>query len=79
MGFALYKLVFGQYCILLVEFLVITCAMIDWRRIHTKEQLLSARAHQVECREEDLEVAAKRLKANWQANKQFFDSRCRKR
>ena len=26
-----------------------------------------------------MKIAAKRLKSNWQANKQFFDSRCRKK
>ena len=79
MGFAPYKLVFGQDCILLVEFEAITYAMIDWRSIHTKEQLLVARAWQFERREDNLELAAKRLKANRQVNKQFFDSRHRKR
>ena len=53
--------------------------MVDWRRVKTKEQLLAARARQLERREENLTTAAKRLKANRMANKQFFDNRRRKR
>ena len=56
-----------------------TWAMIDWKRVHTKEQLLAARARQFERWEDDLEVAANRIKANRQANKQFFDKKRRKR
>ena len=78
-GFALYKLVFGQDCILPVEFQAMTWAMVDWRRIYTKEQLLVARAWQFEWQEDDLKIAAARIRANRQVNKQFFDSRCRKR
>ena len=63
-GFVPYKLVFGQDCIFPVEFQVMIWAMIDWRRIHTKEQLLAARAWQFEQWEDDLEIAAKRLKVN---------------
>src|SRR5258706_6969144 len=74
-GFALYKLVFGQDCVLPVEFQAMIWAMIDWKRVHTKEQLLAARARQFEWRKDDLEVAANRIKANRQANKQFFEKK----
>src|SRR5258705_7145652 len=62
-----------------VEFQAMRWAMIDWKRVNTKEQLLAARARQFERREDDLEVAANRIKANRQANKQFFDKKRRKR
>src|SRR5258706_3396685 len=68
-GFAPYKLVFVQDCVLPVEFQAMTWAMIDWKRMHTKEQLLAMRARQFERQEDNLEVAANRIKANWHANK----------
>ena len=78
-GFAPYKLVFGQDCVLPVELHATTWAMVDWRRVKTKEQLLAARARQLEQREENLSTAAKCLKANQMANKKFFNSNRRKR
>ena len=76
--FASYKVVFGQDCVLLVELHATTWAIVDWRRVKTKEQLLAAQARQLERREENLTTAAKCLKANQMANKKFFDSNRRK-
>ena len=56
-----------------------TWAMINWKQVHTREQLLAARAKQFERREEDLRIAAERVKSSRQANKEFFDKKRRKR
>lgn len=68
-GFAPYKLVFGQDCVLPVETEAMTWAMIDWKWVQTREQLLAARAKQFERREDDLEIVAGRLRTSGQANK----------
>ena len=78
-GFAPDKLVFGQDCVLPVETEAMTWAMVNWKQVQTREQLLAARARQFERSEEDLRTAADRIKSSRQNNKEFFDKKCRKR
>ena len=56
-----------------------TWAVVDWSRVKTREQLLAARAKQLERREKNLEVAVERLKQNRLANRRFFWTPGRKR
>ena len=56
-----------------------TWAIVKWKQVQTREQLLAARARQFERREEDLRTAADRIKSSRQINKEFFDKKCRKR
>ena len=56
-----------------------TWAMMDWKRVQSREQLLAARAKQFERREDDLQIAASRLRSNRQANKEFFDKKRKER
>ena len=78
-GFAPYKLVFGQDCMLPVETEAMTWAMVNWKQVQTREQLLAAGVRQFERREEDLRTAADRIKSSRQNNKEFFDKKRRKR
>lgn len=55
-SYAPYKLVFGQDCMLPVEMEAVTWAMIDWKRVQSREQLLAGRARQFERRQDDLET-----------------------
>jgi hypothetical protein len=74
-----YNLVFGQDCVLGVETEAMTWAMIDWKRVQSREQLLAARARQFERRQDDLEMAASRLTASRKSDKEFFDRKQKKR
>ena len=47
-GFAPYKLVFGQECILPIELRAASWAVIAWEKVRTLEDLLDARARQLE-------------------------------
>ena len=62
-----------------VETEAMTWAMVNWKQVQTRDQLLAARARQFERREEDLRTAADRIKSSCQNNKEFFDKKRRKR
>ena len=57
----------------------VTWAMIDRKRVQSREQLLAARARQFERRQDDLEIAANRLRASREVDKEFFDRKRKKR
>ncbi|KAF8441147.1 hypothetical protein BGX38DRAFT_823305 [Terfezia claveryi] len=78
-GYPQYSLVFGQDCVLLVELMATSWAMVDWNRASIREQLLATQAKQFERRKENLDAAAERLSRNRQANKEFFDRNRRQR
>ena len=80
-GYSPFQLVYGQECILPVEFDAKTWTTLDWSRkgpISTAE-LLALRARQLERREEDLVKVAESIKQSRLQNKDYFDRHMRKR
>ena len=78
-GFPPYKLVFGQDCVLPVELDAASWTVVEWERVKTLEELLVARAKQLDRNEEDIHAAQDRIKASRLKNKAHFDKRRRKR
>ena len=78
-----HRVAFGQDCLLPIDVVEGTGAVMDWRSIETSqnptEELLAVRARQLERRAEDLEEAAKIQRKSREANKAYCDSRQRRR
>ena len=78
-----YSVAFGQECLLPVDLVEETWALMDWRAIETSEnpraELLALRTRQLERRKEDLQEAANMQKRNREANKAYFDNHQRHR
>jgi len=77
--FTPYKLVFGQDCVLPVELSTASWATINWKNMHSREDLLAKRARQLERRAEDLEEAKKNLRKARLQGKVYFDKNRRER
>ena len=78
-GFAQYKLVFGQDCVLPIELKAASWAVIAWEKVKTLEDLLGARARQLERKEEDICQAQYTIQRSRQKNKVQFDKTHRRR
>jgi hypothetical protein len=72
-GFAPYKLMFGQECILPIELASITWYIGEWRSRMSTKDLLAARTRQMARKTEDLEIAAEKLEKVKLASKLYFD------
>ena len=78
-GFAPYKLVFGQDCVLPIEWRAASWAVIAWEEVRTLEDLLAAWAKQRERKEEDIRLAQDTIQRRRQRNKVQFDKIHRRR
>ena len=78
-GFAPYKLVFGQDCVLSIELRAASWAVIAWEMVRTLEDLLAARARQLERKEDDIRQAQDTIRRSRQKNKVQFDKTHRRR
>ena len=78
-GFALYKLVFGQDCVLPIELRAASWAVIAWEKVGTLEDVLAARARQLERKEEDICQAQDTIRHSRQKNKVQFEKTHRHR
>jgi hypothetical protein len=78
-GKAPFDLVFGWQCVLPVELTLTSWGSILWGDINSTEDLLEARARQLEMREEDMLDAAEKLVESRAENKRYFDIHSRKR
>lgn len=74
-----FDLVFGWHCVLPVDISVRSWGGIEWSEVYTTEELLAARARQLEARNEDLLEAAADLRDSRTANKTYFDAHRRQR
>lgn len=78
-AFTPYRLVFGQDCVLPVELTAVSWATVSWNRVRSREDLLAARARQLERRDDDLEKAKENVRESRGKNKRFFDIKRRER
>ena len=58
---------------------MISWAMVDWRKVQTRAELLATRTKQLERKEEDIERAKEYLKVSRKRNKKYFDANRRLR
>ena len=72
-GFAPYKQVFGQDCILPIELRAASWAVIAWVKVRTLKDLLAARARQLERKEEDIRQAQDTIRRDRPKNKVQVD------
>ena len=72
-GYAPYKLVFGQDCVLPVELRAASWAIIAWEKVRMLEDLLVARTRQLERKKEVILRARKRIRRDRMKNKSRFD------
>lgn len=61
-GLTPYRILYGQEAVLPIELEVPTWATLAWDRVQSTEDLLLARARQIERRDHDMEEAVERLK-----------------
>ena len=78
-GFAPYKLVFGQDCVLPIELKAGSWAVIGWEKVRTLENVLVARTRQLERKEEDICQAQDTILRSRKKNKVQFDKTHRRR
>ena len=78
-GFAPYKLVFGQDCVLPIELRAASWAVIAWEKVRTLEDLLAAQARQLERKGVDIRQAQDTIRRCRQKNKVQFDKTHRRR
>ena len=78
-GYTPFRLLYGQDCILPIEKTAISWAMVDWRKVQTRADLLATRVKELERREEDIERAKEYLRVNREKNKRYFDANKRLR
>jgi len=78
-GFTLYRLVFGQDCVLPIELTAASWATVNWNQIKTRAELLAARAKQLARKEEDIREAQENIRKSRIRNKTYFDKNRRER
>jgi len=78
-GFTLYRLVFGQDCVLPIELIAASWATVNWNRIKTRAELLAARAKQLARKEEDIRKAQENIRKSRLRTKVYFDKNRRER
>lgn len=69
-----YCILFGQEVVFPIELEVPTWAIQAWDHVQLTEELLLARARQIERRDHDMEEAVERLKRMHIKNKDYFDN-----
>jgi hypothetical protein len=74
-----YRLVFGQDYLFPVKLGWESWAVVDWASMKSREDLLAARARQLERRMEDVQKAVERLRKSREKNKEYFDENRRTR
>jgi hypothetical protein len=77
-GKAPFDLVFSWQCVLPVQLMLASWGGISWSDVHSTEDLLEARAQQLEMHAENVLDAAERLSKRKAENKRYFDIHRRK-
>jgi hypothetical protein len=72
-GYSAFRLLYGQDCLLPVDFTVVSWSMIDWEELREREELLEARMRQLDEREVAEARAAAELEHSRRVNKDYFD------
>jgi hypothetical protein len=72
-GYSAFRLLYGQDCLLPVDFTVVSWSLLDWDEVKTREDLLAARMRQLDERELAEARAAMELERSRRINKQYFD------
>src|SRR5579859_3270026 len=79
-GYLAFELVYGQDCLLPIDFSLASWSIVDWEgEVRTHEDLILARMRQLDERNLTVIKAAEQLEASQQANKDWFDTHRRLR